>query len=195
MEDSSFGCLQPLPPNNSPDNPRTLGVSPPFPPRVSLRDHTFLAKKQSPKQAFATYLAPLPRTEVRAKPGFPRPSPLSRSQPPSASHWVLHGARQARAVLSSGAPGSVLVLRLQAANARGTARPEAVSLSRWSPRLALLGSFPSAPGSQGLSVGDSNSSVFSARLKNPFSRKCSCQFLFPVAKPPSTQPRIKARRD
>lgn len=68
VEDSSFGCLQPLPPNSSPDNPRTLGVSPPFPPRVSLRDHTFLAKKQSPKQAFATYLAPLPRTEVKAKP-------------------------------------------------------------------------------------------------------------------------------
>lgn len=148
-----------------------------------------MAKKQSPKHAFTTYLTPVPRAEVKTKPGFPRPSPLPRSQPPSASPWVLHGARQARAVLSSGAPGPVL--RLQASDAPGIRGPEAASLPRWSPRLALLGSFRSSPGSQSLSVG----TVFSACLKNPFSRKCSCHVLFPVAKPPSTQPRIKARRD
>lgn len=122
-----------------------------------------MAKKQSPKHAFVTYLTPSPGQGT--KPGFPRPSPLPRSQPPSASPWVLHGARQARAVLSSGAPGPVL--RLQALDAPGIRRPEAASLSRWSARLALLGSFRSAPGSQSLSVG----TVFSARLKKPLFEK------------------------
>lgn len=141
-----------------------------------MRDHTFLAKKQSPKQAFATYLAPLPRAEVRAKPGFPRPSPFPRSQPPSASPWVLHGARQAPAVLSSGAPGPVL--RLQAADARRIARPEAVSLSRWNPSLALLGSFPSVPGSQGLSVGDSKTRcLFSPSQKPLFEKMLLSSFI------------------
>lgn len=150
------------------DNPRTFGVTS-IPPRVSVRDHGFLAKKQSPKQALATYLAPLPRAEVRATPGFPRSSPLPRSQPPSARPWVFDGARQARAVLCSGAPGPVL--RLQAADTRGTARPEAASLPRWSPLLALLASFRSAPGSQGLSVEDSISRCLFSQSQKPLFEK------------------------
>lgn len=133
-----------------------------------------MAKKQSPKHAFTTYLTPVPRVEVTTKPGFPRPSPLPRSQPPSASPWVLHGARQARAVLSSGAPGPVL--RLQALDAPGIRRPEAASLPRWSPRLALLGSFRSAPGSQSLSV----ETIFSACLKTPFRENAPVMFYFPL---------------
>lgn len=154
------------------DIPRTLGVSPPFPLVFPCKITSSWPRNKAPSTLSPStiYLVPLPRAEVRAKPGFPRPSPLPRSQPPSARLWVLHGARQARAVLSSGAPGPIL--RLQAADARESARPEAASLPRWSPRLALPASFRSAPGSQGLSVGNSKTRcLFSPSQKPLFEEK------------------------
>lgn len=137
-----------------------------------------MAKKQSPKQAFTTYLAPLPRAEVRAKPGFPRPSPLLRSQPPSASPWVLHGARQA--------PGG--------AKLRSAGSCPQASGGRCSGDRASQGRFPAqvepAPGSPWfLSLssrlprpkcwGQQNAVSFQPVSKTPFRENAPVKFYFP----------------
>lgn len=144
-----------------------------------------------------TYLPPLPRpsrAEVSAKLASQGPHLSRRSPAASVQRLGVTQRQPGPDVLSSGAPRSCLQALGGGCSGDRAARgcfPAQVELARGSP-----GFLPhSAPGFQGGSAGDSKTRFLFSPSQNSFSRKCSCQVLFPVAKPPSTLPRIKTRRD
>lgn len=143
-----------------------------------------------------TYLPPshAPRGQKSALSWLPKALTSRRSPAASVQRLGVTQRQPGPDVLSSGAPRSCLQALGGGCSGDRAARgcfPAQVELARGSP-----GFLPhSAPGFQGGSAGDSKTRFLFSPSQNSFSRKCSCQVLFPVAKPPSTLPRIKTRRD